>query len=93
MDSLPKIINQYPELLNITKPSCKNGIFYSEERYTSQFIEALISIYKFYFEIEPVVIVPRQFSEKGTIGTLEFLENFTSFGKSSTTFKIENKLL
>ena len=45
-----KIINQYPEMLTITKPSLKNVIFYNENRYNLHFIESLISIYKFYFE-------------------------------------------
>jgi hypothetical protein len=62
MDTLPKIINQYPELLNITKPSIKNGIFYSEERYNPHFIDSLIQIYKFFFEIDPVLFVPKNYN-------------------------------
>ena len=43
--------HQYPELLKITKPNNQNCIFYNEQRYDKHFLDALISIYKFYFEI------------------------------------------
>ena len=72
-----KIINQYPEMLTITKPSLKNGIFYSESRYNVHFIESLISIYKFYFEIDPILIGPEYFGQNNS-GSLEFLEHINS---------------
>ena len=83
MENLPKIINQYPELLNITKPSLQNGIFYSEQRYNLQFIDALILFYKFYFEIEPVLIIPSCFKEivPGLPGNLDFLEQLKENSK------------
>jgi len=73
IDQIPKLINQYPELLNITKPNCShNCIYYSEQRYNSHFLESLILMYKFYFEIEPDVIVPKCIDD--CIGNLESLE-------------------
>ena len=78
MDSLPKLINQYPELLNVSKPSLKNTIFYNENKYNSHFIESLISIYKFYFEINPLLVIPKYFKsyhQEAFLGDLESLEN------------------
>ena len=77
VENLPKIINQYPELLTITKPSLKNVIFYNENRYNLHFIESLISIYKFYFEIDPILIGPDYFGQNNS-GSLEFLEHINS---------------
>lgn len=77
METLPKIINQYPELLNIVKPSIKNGIFYSEERYNPHFVDSLIQIYKFFFEINPVLFVPKNYEnghENCIVADLESLE-------------------
>jgi len=78
MDSLPKLINQYPELLVVSKPSLKNAIFYNEERYNPHFIESLISIYKFYFEIDPLLVIPKYFESYhpgAFLADLESLEN------------------
>ena len=78
MDSLPKLINQYPDLLIVSKPSLKNSIFYNEERYNPHFVESLISIYKFYFEIDPLLIIPKYFESyhpEASIADLEYLEN------------------
>jgi len=73
METLPKIINQYPELLKITKPNdLQNCIFYSEQRYDPQFLESLILFYKFYFQIEPDVIVPKSVNDCN--GNLESIE-------------------
>jgi len=77
MDSLPKLINQYPELLEITRPQLKNVIF-TQKEYCPHFIDSLIQIYKFYFEIEPVLFVPRNYDtlhEIAVIADLENLEN------------------
>ncbi len=78
MDSLPKLINQYPELLVVSKPSLRNAIFYNEERYNSYFIESLISIYKFYYEINPLLVIPKYFKSyhpEAFLADLESLEN------------------
>jgi hypothetical protein len=82
MDSLPKLINQYPELLEITRPTLKN-VVYTQTSYCPHFIESLIQIYNFFFEIEPVLFVPKHFHnlhEGSIIGDLENLENFKSNG-------------
>jgi hypothetical protein len=81
MDNLPKIINQYPELLTVTRPSLKKCIFYSEERYDKQFIDALIQIYKFYYEIDITLFIPNNFEKYHTnsiVANLESLESIES---------------
>ena len=63
----------YPELLTITKPNdLQNCIFYSEKRYNQHFLESLIQFYKSYFEIEPLVVVPKCVNDFD--GSLEALE-------------------
>jgi len=74
MDSLPKLINQYPELLKITKPNSQNTIWFSEQKYNEKFVESLISIYNFYFEIDPIVILPKSVNPQDSLGNLESLE-------------------
>lgn len=77
MDNLPKLINQYPELLTVTRPSLKKCIFHSEERYDKQFVDALIQIYKFYYEIDITLFVPNNFEKyhiNSTVADLESLE-------------------
>ena len=51
---LPKIINQYPELLEITRPGLHNVIWSNEMRYSPHFVESLIQIYTFFFENTPM---------------------------------------
>jgi hypothetical protein len=78
MDNLPKLINQYPELLTVTRPSLKKCIFQSEERYDKQFVDALIQIYKFYYEIDIKLFVPNNFEKyhiNSTVADLESLES------------------
>jgi hypothetical protein len=82
METLPKLINQYPELLSITKPSLKNGIFYNVD---FNIVEPLISIYKFYFECTINLFIPKNYkihkiNENVNIfeGDIESLENFKS---------------
>jgi len=77
MDSLPKLINQYPELLEITRPQLKNVVF-TQNGYCPHFVNSLVQIYRFYFEIEPVLFVPKNydsFHETSIIADLENLEN------------------
>ena len=78
MDNLPKLINQYPELLTVTRPSLKKCIFYSEERYNKQFIDALIQIYKFYYETDITLFVPNNFEKYHTDATVADLESLES---------------
>ena len=88
MDSLPKLINQYPELLEITRPNLKN-VVYTQTSYCPHFIESLIQIYNFFFDIEPVLFVPKHFHnlhEGSIIGDLENLENFKSNGNYYEAF-------
>jgi len=80
METLPKLINQYPELLSITKPSLKNGIFYNVD---FNIVEPLISIYKFYFECGINLFIPKNYKmsyQDVNIfeGDIESLENFKS---------------
>jgi hypothetical protein len=84
METLPKLINQYPELLSITKPSLKNGIFYNVD---FNIVEPLISIYKFYFECCVNLFIPKNYkipkiNELIGVnvfeGDIETLENFKS---------------
>ena len=82
MDILPKIINQYPELLEITRPKLKN-VIYTQLSYCPHFVDSLIQIYKFFFQIEPVVFVPKYFPdyhEESIIADLENLQNVKSNG-------------
>ena len=83
MDILPKIINQYPELLEITRPGLQNVIWSNEMKYSPHFVESLIQIYTFFFEITPVVFVPRHYDHyhKGSIiADLENLEQLNVKG-------------
>jgi hypothetical protein len=82
MDTLPKIINQYPELLEITRPQLKS-VLYTQLSYCPHFVDSLIQIYKFFFEIEPVVFVPKYFPDshqESIIADLENLQNVKSNG-------------
>jgi hypothetical protein len=65
-------LNLYPELLEITKPNNLHCICYSEQKYNPHFLESLINFYKFYFEIEPLVVVPKCINSFD--GNLEALE-------------------
>ena len=65
-------LNLYPELLEITKPNNLHSICYNEQKYNPHFLESLINFYKFYFEIEPLVVVPKCINSFD--GNLESLE-------------------
>jgi len=85
METLPNHFLKYPELLQITKPkSSKRCIYYSEERYNHDFVDSLVSVYKYYFEIEPVLILPHCKCESN--GSLESLEQLSILESSVIIF-------
>ena len=84
MDQVLEKINQYPELLNITKPSIKNIICYGKI-IDQQFIDSLIFVYSNFFNLKSIVLVPELYPD-GIECNLYNIENLEYSSKDVIIF-------